>query len=742
MNNPRISVIICSCNRAAGLSGLFNDFRAKSAGLPASAWEILFVDNGSTDNTAEIVDRCALELSLPLRYVAEPRRGKSHALNRGVEEAASGFLVFTDDDIILDQAWFAEVLEASERQSYDMFGGRVIAVLPPGMPPWLLDKNNRPLVGGPLVTHDQGDDEREYDASMHRPIGANMFIRRKLFEKLGLFRTDLGPLERGGVYGEDSELALRFMLAGERALYYPRVIVYHPILKDRIRKAFFHRYYFNCGRGSARFMDPIPGTTRYFNIPRYQLRRAFVDLCRFGLSDVFLPPGERFRRKVQLLFLFGIIAEYYAGRQRRVPPSVAEPHESARPAPVPKSVAAESRPAEGPLFPFVGVIGLVPDVWGDYWQVRQHVLTRLARYFFVVWVNPARSLPEDLHEICAQEGIDEGPQMAGFHVYTPQFRLSKICRPGLLADFFFDLRLRQARKILEKKGCKKIITYIWRPEYERALSSLPGNLACYHIDDEYTFSEEEVPTDPVETRLIKRVDQVFVHSQGLFEKKGGLNPRTMVVPNGVDYDAYALPHAEPADLRSVPKPRIGYTGILKTQLDWPLLLQLARRHPEWSFVFVGPRNGSQTEILRWVETLLSLANVYFLGGKSPRSLASYPQHFDVAVMPYRVNSYTNHIYPLKLHEYLASGCPVVGSKIRSLSQLQDVVRLAGTADEWSAALSDALSPSARSGKAVERRRMVAKDHDWNRIVHTIALALCTLAEPESARFMERASLQQ
>jgi len=238
MNNPRISVIICSCNRAAGLSGLFNDFRAKSAGLPASAWEILFVDNGSTDNTAEIVDRCALELSLPLRYVAEPRRGKSHALNRGVEEAASGFLVFTDDDIILDQAWFAEVLEASERQSYDMFGGRVIAVLPPGMPPWLLDKNNRPLVGGPLVTHDQGDDEREYDASMHRPIGANMFIRRKLFEKLGLFRTDLGPLERGGVYGEDSELALRFMLAGERALYYPRVIVYHPILKDRIRKLF------------------------------------------------------------------------------------------------------------------------------------------------------------------------------------------------------------------------------------------------------------------------------------------------------------------------------------------------------------------------------------------------------------------------------------------------------------------------------------------------------------------------
>jgi glycosyltransferase involved in cell wall biosynthesis len=384
------------------------------------------------------------------------------------------------------------------------------------------------------------------------------------------------------------------------------------------------------------------------------------------------------------------------------------------------------------------VIGLVPDIWGDYWQVRQHVLTRLSRYFFVVWVNPARSMPKDLHGIRAEEGIDEG-RTAGFHVYTPPFWLSAMSRPELLANFSFDLRLRQARKILENKGCRKIIVYIWRPEYERALLSLPGSLACYHIDDEYTFSEKEVPTDLVETRLIKEVDQVFVHSRGLFEKKGGLNPRTMVVPNGVDYDAYALPHAEPADLRSLPRPRIGYTGILKAQLDWSLLQQLAQRHREWSFVFVGPRNDAQTEVSRWTEALSCLENVYFLGGKSPQTLAAYPQHFDAAVMPYRINSYTNHIYPLKLHEYLAGGCPVVGSKIRSLSLFQDVVGLAGTVDEWSAALSDALSAPARSEKAVERRRAVAKEHDWNRIVHTIARSLYSLAEPDSAPLPDQTS---
>ncbi len=738
MSNPRISIIICSFNRGPLIPGLLADFRAKSAAVTGS-WELLFVDNGSTDNTAEVVDGFVKERAMPIRYIFEPARGKSFALNRGIKEAGSDFLVFTDDDIILDDAWFAAAFDASDRRNCGMFGGRVMPVLPAHMPRWLLYRNNLPVFGGPLVIHDHGDLEREYVASMDRPVGANMFVRKSLFDKYGLFRTDLGPVGRTTIGGEDSEIGFRFMAANERVIYYPKAVVYHPIRQDKLGKSVFRRCYFNYGRGWARFTDPPPGAVRYRNIPRYLLRRVLTEVSRFALSDVFLPAGERFRRSMEILFLLGLIFEYHARRRRPASPAVAVPQTGPGPS---KGAAAPPRPAAAaPLFPSIGVIGLVPDIWGDYWQVRQHVLTRLASYFFVVWVNPSRSIPEGHVEGEARVRVDEGAQPAGFHVYTPPFWLARISRPGLLAHVSFDLRLRQARKILENSGCTKTITYIWRPEYERALLLRPGNLACYHIDDEYTFSEKEVPTDLVETRLIKKVDQVFVHSQGLLEKKGGLNPHTMVVPNRVDYDAYALPHTEPADLRSVPRPRIGYTGILKAQLDWSLLLQLARRHPEWSFVFVGPRNGAQTEVARWIEALSGLKNTYFLGGKSPQVLAAYPQHFDAAVMPYRVNSYTNHIYPLKLHEYLASGCPVVGSTIRSLSLFRDVVRLAGTIDDWSAALSAALSPSARSEEEVEKRRTVARNHDWNRIVQTIAQALCALAEPDSARLLESSSLR-
>jgi glycosyltransferase involved in cell wall biosynthesis len=319
VSNPLISVIICSFNRGPLIPELLAGFRAKSASV-AGAWELLFVDNGSTDHTAEAVDAFVKEKALPIRRLLEPAKGKSFALNRGIKEAKSDFLVFVDDDIMLDDGWFAAVFDASNRHGVNMFGGRVIPVLPANLPRWLVDRNNRPVFGGPLVNHDHGNVEREYNESMERPIGANMLVRRSLFDKYGLFRTDLGPVGRVAIGGEDSEIGFRFMAAKERVLYYPRATVYHPIPPDRLRKSVFRRCYFNYGRGWARFVDPPPGTVRYWNIPRYRLRHAAAALSRFALSDIFLPAGERFRRKADLLFLFGMIAGCYKDRHRTASP--------------------------------------------------------------------------------------------------------------------------------------------------------------------------------------------------------------------------------------------------------------------------------------------------------------------------------------------------------------------------------------------------------------------------------------
>jgi glycosyltransferase involved in cell wall biosynthesis len=293
----------------------------------------------------------------------------------------------------------------------------------------------------------------------------------------------------------------------------------------------------------------------------------------------------------------------------------------------------------------------------------------------------------------------------------------------MVGKWTFRERLRGARRILEAAGCRKIVLYLWRPEHAPALDLAPHDLSCYHIDDEYTFSPVEQPTSDRERHLIARVDRVFIHSPALLEKKGKLNRNTSFVPNGVDFRAYATPQAEPADLRPVPHPRVGYVGRIKGQLDLPLAAALAARHPEWSFVFVGPQSRSG-DTRMWVERLARLPNVHFLGEKRVDELPAYTQHFDVCAMWYVMNDYTNFIYPLKLHEYLAAGRPVVATPIRSVREFAGVVELATSEDEWSRSLVRALSDEEASEGPLRARQRVASSHDWSRLVRRVAQEMC------------------
>jgi len=270
---------------------------------------------------------------------------------------------------------------------------------------------------------------------------------------------------------------------------------------------------------------------------------------------------------------------------------------------------------------------------------------------------------------------------------------------------------------------------MWRPQLHPELNSVPFDLRSYHVDDEYSFSAIDMPISYEEMQILKGADQVFVTSKGLQDKKGWVNVNTSFVPNGVDYEAFALPMTEPQDLAVLPHPRIGYAGFLKDQLDWTLLAHLSARHPEWHFVFLGPVSPHYATVGKIAE-LRKRSNVHFLEGKPTALVPGYVQHFDVCIMPYLQNDYTKYIYPLKLHEYLASGCPTVGTPIRSLEEFSDVVELPRSADEWSAALAHALSPAANTPELRAARRAVAKGYDWDLQVRRIAMILAYRVAPE------------
>jgi len=390
-----------------------------------------------------------------------------------------------------------------------------------------------------------------------------------------------------------------------------------------------------------------------------------------------------------------------------------------------------------PILPDVGVLALVPDQWNSVWQTRHQVLTRLARYFHVVWTTPPVAWQEMLRR-SADGALTSPPVTAphGLSIYESRSGPPQVYRPSWLATLTRRARLKRARDLLVRQGCRTIVLYVWRPEFAGALGAARFEQTWYHIDDEYSFSDIERPVSEIERQLIETVDQVFIGSPALMAKKGRINNHTTFAPNGTDYAAYAAASPEPSDIAGIPRPRIGYTGIIKRQLDWPMLTRLPSARPSWSFVFVGPIQD-HPEPRHGVAELSRHPNVHFLGLKTPQQLAAYPQHFDVCVMPYRVDDYTKYIYPLKLHEYLAGGQPVVSSRIRSIEDFEDVLALVGHADGWSEAISEALAPASNSHERRKARQAVAREHDWHLLVRRIATTMAERLGPEYLGRLER-----
>ena len=380
-----------------------------------------------------------------------------------------------------------------------------------------------------------------------------------------------------------------------------------------------------------------------------------------------------------------------------------------------------------------GILAFVPDLWEASWQSRHHILHGLSKHYKVLWVSP----PTYWETVRTGKG----------HSLTSGRGLRKISdslwayAPLIPADYkqrytgggaggwrgivtwcfrkYHDLWKRayaaRVRHLLHQMDIERVILYLWRPEYSWSKGRFSESLTCYHIDDEYGFdTTRDAPISDTEMTLLRQSDLVFIHSKTLMAKKGSINPNTYYMPNGVDFEHFRRvveeQREEPDDLKQISAPRIGYVGYLKRHLDLPLLLAIARQRRDWSIVLIGPVRQDHVEIMDDIAQLEQQPNVYFLGRKPYSELPAYIKGFDVGLMNYRQTPYTKYIYPVKLHEYLACGKPVVATPLENLREFSHVLQFAETLNDWVRKIEAGLVET--DARLVEQRVSVAGENSW------------------------------
>ncbi len=303
------SVIVCSYNRAQLLVKTLEALRRQS--IPAGlTWEVIVVDNNSRDDTRQVVERAAA--SWPeLRYEFEPKQGLSHARNRGVRCARGKTILFTDDDVLPEPDWVEQALAGLERFQADACGGYIAPIWEEPPPAWPTSRFH-----GFLAIRMEENRSYEMGASSQTPFGANMAMRRGVFDRVGLFDTSRGRVGDVLASGEDGEIFDRILGSGARVVFLHDARVHHRIEAFRLHKRYFRRWCMQTSRNLVQNRG-LPGERTLFGIPYYvfpQFVRAVVRALTARLAG---PPDQAFFKEILVWHFIGLMQGLYRNRSLR-----------------------------------------------------------------------------------------------------------------------------------------------------------------------------------------------------------------------------------------------------------------------------------------------------------------------------------------------------------------------------------------------------------------------------------------
>lgn len=308
------TVLIATYNRSNLLDETLR-YLARMQAAPGLRWEVLVVDNNSTDETRTVVERHIPTFPVTLRYLFESTQGRSSALNTGIKAAEGKILAFTDDDVRVADGWLdAAIAPLSGLDTSLVYAGGPVRPIWESAPPRWLDLDRGDL-WGTIAIQNHGAAPFIYEQKRKVPLGANMAVRRDVFDRVGLFRPDLGRAAGRLLLGQEvPDLLLRVRAAGLRGMYVPAMQVHHHIPSRRLTPEYFRHWWFGKGvsRAALERGQPVTElgldlreTPHLFGIPRFMYGSALRDVFSMVMEKLAGRPESSFRHQMMLAYFSG-----------------------------------------------------------------------------------------------------------------------------------------------------------------------------------------------------------------------------------------------------------------------------------------------------------------------------------------------------------------------------------------------------------------------------------------------------
>jgi glycosyltransferase involved in cell wall biosynthesis len=315
------TVLIATYNRARLLDETLDSLRALHV-KAGRLWDVMVVDNNSTDDTRAVIERQARDFPVPLRYLFEAHQGRSSALNAGIAASHGEIIAMTDDDVRVEPGWLDAACDALEDPSLSYAGGPVAPIWGAPPPAWL--DLSRGDLWGTIAIQNHGDAPFFYEEARRVPLGANMAARRSMFAAIGGFRADLGRNSGRLVMGQEvPELLMRARAAGMRGIYVPAMHVHHHVPSKRLTRRYFRSWWYGKGvsRSALEQMQPVTElgvdlrvTPHVLRVPRYMYGSAARDLARWVKNLALGRTADAFRHEMMLMFFAGYFRARLASR--------------------------------------------------------------------------------------------------------------------------------------------------------------------------------------------------------------------------------------------------------------------------------------------------------------------------------------------------------------------------------------------------------------------------------------------